>query len=231
MHRYIKILLIQIILLFGSYFGLITLFDFLFEVELSSKNLFLSLFWSISMTIYFAVLIAISDSKVRKIARELSAESYNLKQQRTILLAMPFEKVFELCKDSISLIKKGKIKTEDITNGKIVATGWWSGSILTYEVEKIGEHLTRVEIRSQPALRTMQIDMGENLDNVQKISEFLTTRDAELYGKQFEAKMGSFVERYLKTKNAELGKEERYFVLACKHNFLRHKRNLKLRSR
>ena len=213
--------------MFVAYFTFVSLFDFLFDLGSPSKNLFMALLNSGFMTIYFVGLLIHSDRKVRQIAHELTPESYNPKQQKIILLALPFEKVFELCKESLSLIKKAKIKTEDTTNERIMArTRSWSGNIIAYEIEKIGEHLTRVEITSQPAWRTVQFDNGVNLDNVQKVSEFLIERDLEFQGKQFEKKMGNFVERYLKHENEELTAAESYFVSACKNDFLKYKRDL-----
>jgi hypothetical protein len=93
------------------------------------------------------------------------------------VLNLLFDKAFDLCAESVAQIKRSKITKEDRINGKIDAKGgitWKTfGDKIEFNLNKINEAHTEVELSSRPVLRTTLVDYGKNLQNVQIIEEFL----------------------------------------------------------
>lgn len=114
---------------------------------------------------------------VERMALGKSAEAMGVHHVRNVELRLPYDKAFDLCIESLSLIKKCKIRNEDRFQGRIVAKAgmtWktWRDTI-SFEVRKTGNGGIQIEVSSRPALRTTMVDYGKNLENVEKIVEFL----------------------------------------------------------
>ena len=79
--------------------------------------------------------------------------------------------------ESLSSIRKCKIRNREFSQGKIVAKvglTWKSWEdVVSVDVSKMDDDRTQVEVSSRPALRTALVDNGKNLENVQKIAKFL----------------------------------------------------------
>ena len=96
---------------------------------------------------------------------------------RSIELQLPYDKAFNLCIESLSLIKKCKIQKENRSQGKIIAKAgmtWktW-GDVISFDMRKIDNNRTQVTVSSRPIVRTTLVDCGKNLENVEKIIRFL----------------------------------------------------------
>jgi hypothetical protein len=104
-------------------------------------------------------------------------ENYDIHQQKVITVYISYDDAFDLCKESLRVIGKSKLKEEDRSAGKIeTQTGFTLlsfGEIITYKISKLSEQLTRIEVSSGPIVRTTLIDFGRNLRNVNKIITFL----------------------------------------------------------
>ena len=114
---------------------------------------------------------------VKRISSGKSEEATSVHHVRSVELRLPYDKAFNLCIESLSLLKKYRIIEEDRSQGKIVAkTGmtWKSwGEVITFEVGEIGNDRTQIEVSSRPAVRTTLVDYGKNLENVKTIIFFL----------------------------------------------------------
>ncbi len=101
---------------------------------------------------------------------------------RHVELRLPYDQAFDLCISSLSAVRKGGIRREDRPLGRIdVKAGMtWKtwGDVISFDLRRIDENRTRVEVSSGPALRTTLVDYGKNLENVERIMGFLTRRAA-----------------------------------------------------
>ena len=105
----------------------------------------------------------------------------NVYHFRNIELKLPYDKVFNLCIESLKMFKRYKIKKEDYSYGKIIAiTGitWKSwGEVISFAIHKIDNNKIQVIISSKPILCTTLVDYGKNLENVEKIVAFLQEKN------------------------------------------------------
>ena len=72
------------------------------------------------------------------------------------------------------------MKKKDIFKGKIVArasiTLWSWGEIISFSLSQINNQETLVEVSSKPLVPPTVFDYGKNLENVEKITQFLKQR-------------------------------------------------------
>lgn len=105
----------------------------------------------------------------------------NVHHFRNIELKLPYDKVFNLCIESLKMFKRYKIKKEDYSYGKIIAiTGitWKSwGEVISFAIHKIDNNKIKVIISSKIILCTTLVDYGKNLENVEKIVAFLQEKN------------------------------------------------------
>jgi len=114
---------------------------------------------------------------VKRISSETSEEALGVHHVRKVKLQLTYDKVFDLCMASLSLIKKCKIQNEDRSQGKIVAKvgmTWktW-GDVISFEVREIDNDGVQVEVSSRPSVRTTLVDYGKNLENVKTLVGYI----------------------------------------------------------
>jgi hypothetical protein len=71
--------------------------------------------------------------------------------EEEIVLSLPFDRVFELCRDSVRLLPNSQITTADPVFGTLSASaspGWGRSSSVSFTLERIHEGKTRVKISS-----------------------------------------------------------------------------------
>ncbi len=191
MNRYIKVPLV-FGMMYALLFGFMSWLDYGFTGRTLSRVIFNFVFG----TLLGFVLLFIHNYYVEGVKRDASEEDFDVRQCRTVLLHLPFDEAFELCKESLSGTRKIKIKKEDRRGGRIEAkTGATSktwGNLITFSIETVGEQLTRIEVSSRPLVRTILVDYGENLSNVEKISEFLSMKDDHLDVKRLNSGLNLF---------------------------------------
>lgn len=94
-----------------------------------------------------------------------------------IELLLSFERVFDLCVESLKLIHKCKIEKEDRSQGTIDARAgmtWRTfGDRISFRVFKIDDSRTEVEVSSRPVVKSTLVDYGKNLENIERITSFL----------------------------------------------------------
>ena len=119
--------------------------------------------------------------RVRRLPFGKSEGALGVHHVRKVELPLPYDKAFDLCIESLSDFK---MPERDRFQGKIVAkTGmgaWTWGEIASFNVRKIDDNRTLVEVSSRPAMSTWPIirhmavvDYGRNLKIVERISRFL----------------------------------------------------------
>ena len=116
---------------------------------------------------------------VKRMPSGNTEESIGVHHVRNIELNLPYDMAFNLCLESLSLIKNCKVQNEDRAQGKILGKAgmtWKTfGDIISFEVSKNANNGIKVEVSSRPAVRTTLIDYGKNLENVDKIIGFFNT--------------------------------------------------------
>jgi hypothetical protein len=101
-------------------------------------------------------------------------------------------KTFELCKEAVSSLKRGKIKIVNPENGIIKAkTGinlWSFGDSINIKIAEITEHSSEVEIFVRPIVRTVLISNGESWKIAEQISDHLKNANLEIIQKQLNVR-------------------------------------------
>ncbi|MEW6715022.1 MAG: hypothetical protein AB1306_08040 [Nitrospirota bacterium] len=168
---------LKIFLAGGIPFGLFTavLFSYLYGMKLGlSSGLVSGLIFGF---IVFIILGFLHSRAVEKIAGDISEESMGTCQVRNMELPLPYDKTFDLCIQSLSLISRCRVKKEDRSQGKIMArssVNWktW-GDTISFGITGISDEKTAVKVSSKPTARSTIVDYGKNLENVKTIISFL----------------------------------------------------------
>ena len=152
-------------------------------------SIFLSLFTgifkaivlgSISGILYGGIVTSflyfLNNWQLKKIESKTHEKVRGVRHSKEIEVSLPYDKAFDLCIESLKLIKRCNVEKEDRSKGEIVAkTGvsWKSwGELITFKIEKNGEKV-KIKVKSEPVLKTTLIDYGKNFENVEKITSFL----------------------------------------------------------
>jgi hypothetical protein len=166
---------------FGIFMGIFYSLQYGFPSGLVA-GLFVGILFGVFMSLILGFLHSWS---VKRMPSGKSEEAMGVHHVRNVELRLPYDKVFNLCVESLRLITKCKIQKEDHSQGKIVAKAgmtWktW-GDIISFEVRKIDNDRTQVMVSSRPAVRTTLVDYGKNLENVERISAFLKEQSETAY--------------------------------------------------
>ena len=175
MKLYIKLLLfagIMYIVFIGIYSVLFRNTEYTFLDVVTSGLLFgITMSIGLGSTHYFAI---------REIRSDSSNSKSTVHQSREINLNVPIGKDHELCIESLKFIKKGKLLKNDNTNGIIEAKAgltWKTfGDRIKFNLKKTDGHTTLIEVSSKPLLKITLVDYGKNLENVNKIEDYLINK-------------------------------------------------------
>lgn len=123
------------------------------------------------------------DFRTRKFSKNKAEKDFSIIQNRIITLLMTDESAFNLCKYAITDLN-AKINTENKEKGFIKAktnTNFHSfGTEFTFNLNKITDNLTEVEIQTRPSVKTTIVDYGESLRIIEEITQYLKAKDAEI---------------------------------------------------
>lgn len=179
--RYIK---------FPLSFGLLMVLACLLSVSYFSFNEIL--LWFVLGAVCGIGMQFYSDYRTRKIKPDAEEKDFVLPQQRESFLLCSYEEAFDLCLESISHLRKGKVKTADKEKGFIKAkTGmnWNSwGNIIEFKLKQLTENLTEIEIFAKPIPGTTLIDNGEGLKAIEILQRFFDRKNEEINQQLVEAK-------------------------------------------
>jgi hypothetical protein len=125
----------------------------------------------------FIILGLLHRQAVKKIKGKSTRETMGMHHTRAIEIQLPYPRAFDLCIQSLSLMKRCRILEHDRSKGKITAkTGlnWktW-GDTITFNIKKTGKEHLKISVSSRPTARTTLVDYGKNLENVEKIISFV----------------------------------------------------------
>lgn len=97
-------------------------------------------------------------------------------QERFIELDVSYDKAFNLCLSALEVLNNPKICRQDYKSGKIKARTTSSresyGEIIEFEIKNL-DNLAQIRILSKPRFFSTLIDYGKNIDNVEKILEYI----------------------------------------------------------
>lgn len=140
-----------------------------------SKNiLFEILIFSGIVTSFIGILhwIGVKDLEV-----ESEEEKIKVSQSRDIEINLPFNEVVNLCLEMIEKDNKLNLKGKNIDEGVIEATkgpSWKSwGEKVILKIEELDKNHTKVNINSKPWIPITMMDYGANLENVNRIRDYL----------------------------------------------------------
>lgn len=172
MNRYLKLFLAT-----GIPFGIFMIIFNSFQHGISS-GLVTGAVEGIFFGIFMSLVLGFMHSRsVKRMSSGESDEAMGVHHVRNVELRLDYDMVFKLCIESLSRIKKCKIKNEDRSKGKLIAKAgmtWKTfGDVISFEIHKMGDDRIQVEVSSRPSLRTTLVDYGKNLENVERIVEFL----------------------------------------------------------
>jgi len=172
MNRNLKIFLTSGIS-FGTFMGI--LFSSLYGIDAGLRGGLIS---GIVFGFFMFIILGFLHSRaVRQISGSTSAESLDTFHVRNIKLPLPFERAFDLCIESLGLIRRCRVREQDRSRGKIIATSsvnWktW-GDTMTFDISGTGNEETDVRVSSRPTSWSTIVDYGKNLENVERIVSFL----------------------------------------------------------
>ncbi len=127
--------------------------------------------------IMFIILGFLHSRAVEKIAGDTSEESMAVCQVRTVELQLPYDRIFDLCRRSLDVISRCRIREENRSQGRIIAASsinWktW-GDTISFDITSINNEKTAIKVSSRPTSRSTLVDYGRNLENVIAIVSFL----------------------------------------------------------
>ncbi|KAA3641963.1 MAG: hypothetical protein DWQ07_25540 [Chloroflexi bacterium] len=159
-------LFFRLFLVLSIFFGLYTGFVFSSFMEGIVRGIF---FGAIS-----ALILTVLNNRL---AGNSSNGSSGVHQTRNVKLQLSYDKVFDICVESIKVIKNCKLEFESRSQGEIVAKAgmnWKTlGDVIEYKLNRTDNDLISIELSSRPSLRTTMVDYGKNRENVDKIVEYL----------------------------------------------------------
>lgn len=173
MKLYLKIF-VAFFILFALPSGILCFFLF----DDSSFGLKYALYASAAIGIIASVWVGSAHIfSVRRWSFLKSNRSIGVRHVRKSELQLPYDRAFKLCAQSLSSIGNYRIEEEDQVQGTILAKAglYWKGNrdIVSFGLHKISDDRTDVEVSSRPTLRTVLVDSGRNLDNVERLTKFL----------------------------------------------------------
>lgn len=122
-----------------------------------------------------------SDYKTKRISPNATEEEFDISQQKKFVLFYDYHQAFDLCLESIKLLRKGKLKWQNRLDGTIRAkTGvnWETfGNKINFKLTKLTEETTEVEVSTTPIPWTAQVDYGDGLRIVKTLKEFFQTEN------------------------------------------------------
>lgn len=107
----------------------------------------------------------------------ITKQNLSVVQEKELLLSLPYEQAFAVCKEALARLSRITLKREDYSTGTLVANSqitWDSfGEKIVMNIQAIDNDITQVEFASRPIVPTTIFDYGKNLQNVERIRQYL----------------------------------------------------------
>ncbi len=113
--------------------------------------------------------------KVAKQDLGVSPETLKVNQEQRLIIDQPSGEVGETCRRALETIPRHRILAQDPTTLSAKCQAGWGriANRVRVVIEREGADSCRVTINSKPGLRTVMVDGGDNLRNVQAIAVYL----------------------------------------------------------
>lgn len=121
---------------------------------------------------------------VIKIHRKNFTQYLGVHQTQSFSIQLPSADAYALCIDSLHLFDKYRIEKnqngekENEIRVNVAPTLTSGGEVLTFTIKDIDDCKSEIHVSSKPPLKTVIVDFGKNLKNIQKISKFFVDRGA-----------------------------------------------------
>lgn len=147
-----------------------------------SEGIFFGIICGLFTGFFTTMMVHYKHNKViKRLGYEISEKTYNSVQARQIDLNVPYNKAYDFCLKFIHLLKKGRIKNEDrkkgIINVRIGIKLQRNPCVIIFKLEKIDNNKTHIEIISKPFIPTWIFDVGDSLEYVTLILNFLNRQE------------------------------------------------------
>ncbi len=117
-----------------------------------------------------------NEYQTKRVFPKAFGNDFEVGQNKTFTMFIGYDETVSLCLKFIKQNLKAKIKYQDYSSGVIEAKtkmGWKSdGNIISFEIRKITEDTTEIEVSTKPLLPTALADFGEGLKIVGNLTDF-----------------------------------------------------------
>lgn len=163
------------------YISLLILLFSIFGLPFDSFLIWVWLIYGVLMGFLF---LYISNRKAKKLSKNGDERVFDVRQNRNLILLLDYERAFNLCREAILALKKGKIKSEDFQEGEIKGVSRLKWDIPKQKIEirlkKINDNLTEVELFVRPGWKTIMVSSGYSWRGAEDICSYLKEKDTEL---------------------------------------------------
>ena len=147
-----------------------------FKISTLIGTTFGAVVFGIYMTLFHKISVT---NKLKKMGIKMFEGAIGVQHMRDIELKIPYDKTFELCTSSLSLIKKCNITSTEPSQGKIKAEiGKTHKNAIFFNIQKIDKNRTQVKVLGKSLATNTLFDGGLNLENVEKITQFLREKES-----------------------------------------------------
>lgn len=117
---------------------------------------------------------------VRRMGGGDTAADLRVTQTRVFVLDVPFEEAFESCVASLRTLRGGRVgrcsRKKGTVSGRSAMTWRTLGNRIRFQLTRLDESTTQVELTSHPLYQTTLVDYGTNYDNAERLTATLGVR-------------------------------------------------------
>ena len=115
---------------------------------------------------------------IRRRGFKLSGKNLNIVHKRSMLLRLPPAQAVDVVRAALNQLPRTVIQQNKSSRNRLVAKSkiTWSswGEKIVFQIQPEIDNMTRVSFSSRPIIPTNVIDCGKNLENVERISAYLS---------------------------------------------------------
>jgi hypothetical protein len=141
--------------------------------------------WLLNGLLISFVLLYFSYRKAKKLSNNTDDERiHHVRQNRELVVLLDYEKAFNLCREAILSLRKGKIKSANPETGELKASCKLRWDLPRHKIEfnlkKINENLTEIELHVFPPWKTVVVSSGHSWKIAEDLTTYLKEKDTEL---------------------------------------------------
>jgi hypothetical protein len=162
----------------------------------------------VSFALFGFAILLYNDYKIRKLTTKDNKEAFSPRQKRDIVLFTNYDRAFDLCFESVGLLRKARVTSQNKQQGIIKAKkgmNWYSfGSKINFKLLKVTEFTTQIEITIEPLLQTTLVDYGESFKTAEELNKFFRGKNDEANKKGIAGNEAISAEFYSENKNTKV---------------------------